>query len=65
MEQQIRVKRVSKGDDLGFQISFDPGNDAGDSITLPYKAFQQLMWLGPQFISSCRCSEIIQRWNGR
>jgi len=61
-EQQIRIVRESSAKYLGFQIIFNPGDDAGDSISLPYDAFRHLMWLGKEFISSCTCTEIIHRW---
>jgi hypothetical protein len=62
VEQQLRIKRQQEGSSLTFLISFDPGNDAGDSIELPYRALQELLRIGGVFLSKCTCTEVIQRW---
>lgn len=62
LNRQLRIERKHEGEQLGFEISFDPGDDAGDSLFLPYDAMQYLQMLTGRFLSSCMCTEVIQRW---
>lgn len=63
MEKQLRIvrKKDEKGH-LGFQVSFDPGDDAGDSLFLPWDAFEKFKGLAKEFSATTGATEIIQRW---
>ncbi len=62
LKRQLQIERKVENKELGFWVSFDPGNDAGDGMFFPYDAFQYLLSVGKRFLDSCMCTEAIQRW---